>query len=220
MDIACMEDDVVPGVTTHQEVAPTHILSVIANLTPFSDFNQSPRNMYQCQMGKQTMGTPAHALSHRTDNKLYRLVTGQTPAVRPILHDDYGMDAYPNGTNAIVAVISYTGYDMEDAMILNKSAFERGFGHGIVYKSEFVDLSDLRERGQPILHHFSCPDPKGLGKSKLDVDGLPLLGTTLTNGDPYYSYVNDATGECKVIKYKGLEDATIDEVRVLGEFSQ
>ena len=34
------------------------MLSVVASLTPFSDYNQSPRNMYQCQMGKQTMGTP------------------------------------------------------------------------------------------------------------------------------------------------------------------
>ena len=45
------------------------------------------------------------------------------------------MDEYPAGTNAIVAVIAYTGYDMEDAMIINKSAYERGFGHGTVYKS-------------------------------------------------------------------------------------
>jgi DNA-directed RNA polymerase I subunit RPA2 len=50
MDIACMPDDVVPGVTTHQEFNPTDMLSVIASLTPFSDFNQSPRNMYQCQV--------------------------------------------------------------------------------------------------------------------------------------------------------------------------
>ena len=35
------------------------MLSVVASLTPYSDYNQSPRNMYQCQMGKQTMGTPA-----------------------------------------------------------------------------------------------------------------------------------------------------------------
>jgi DNA-directed RNA polymerase I subunit RPA2 len=48
------------------------MLSVVANLTPFSDFNQSPRNMYQCQMAKQSMGTPVHSLAYRTDNKLYR----------------------------------------------------------------------------------------------------------------------------------------------------
>ena len=44
---------------SHAETHPTAMLSVVASLTPFSDVNQSPRNMYQCQMGKQTMGTPA-----------------------------------------------------------------------------------------------------------------------------------------------------------------
>ena len=37
---------------THRELAASHsMLSVLANLIPFPDFNQSPRNMYQCQMG-------------------------------------------------------------------------------------------------------------------------------------------------------------------------
>lgn len=46
------------------------------------------------------------------------------------------MAEYPSGTNAVVAVISYTGYDMEDAMILNKSAYERGLAHASVYKAK------------------------------------------------------------------------------------
>jgi DNA-directed RNA polymerase beta subunit len=58
------------------------MLSVVASMTPYSDYNQSPRNMYQCQMGKQTMGTPAQALQHRTDTKLYRIQTPQTPIAR------------------------------------------------------------------------------------------------------------------------------------------
>jgi DNA-directed RNA polymerase I subunit RPA2 len=58
------------------------MLSVVASLTPYSDYNQSPRNMYQCQMAKQTMGTPAQALTHRTDNKMYRIQTPQTPIAR------------------------------------------------------------------------------------------------------------------------------------------
>lgn len=62
--------------------AAGHMLSVVASLTPYSDYNQSPRNMYQCQMGKQTMGTPAIALTHRTDTKLYRILTPQTPIAR------------------------------------------------------------------------------------------------------------------------------------------
>ena len=59
-------------------------------------------------MGKQTMGTPCHALAHRSDNKLYRIQTPQAALVRPGNYDSYVMDNYPTGTNAIVAVISYT----------------------------------------------------------------------------------------------------------------
>lgn len=216
MDIACLPEDIADQVTTHQELAPTSNLSVIANLTPFSDFNQSPRNMYQCQMGKQTMSTPSTALRHRTDNKLYRVNTVQTPIVRPRLHNHYGFDQFPQGNNAVVAVISYTGYDMEDAMIINRGAYDRGFAHGSIYKSEFVDLTEFRQRGEPILHHFMCPDPEGVGKGVLDWDGLPHIGSRLTTGDPLYAYVDDTTGQCRVIKYKGLEDAVVEKVTACG----
>jgi len=54
------------------------------------------------------MGVPLHALTHRSDNKLYCLQTAQSPIVRPYLHDDLDIDSYPLGTNAIVAVLSYT----------------------------------------------------------------------------------------------------------------
>lgn len=67
--------------------------------------------------GKQTMGFPLHSFTDRSDNKLYRLQTPQSPLVRPNMYDHYNLDNYPSGTNAIVAVISYTGYDMEDAMV-------------------------------------------------------------------------------------------------------
>jgi DNA-directed RNA polymerase I subunit RPA2 len=105
-------------------------------------------------MSKQTMGTPATALRHRTDNKLYRLQSGQTPIVRPAAHNFYGMDSFPNGMNAVVAVISYTGYDMEDAMILNKSAHERGFAYGTVYKSLIIDLK--QQKGAKSQTHIIC----------------------------------------------------------------
>ncbi|GJN13824.1 hypothetical protein PR202_gb00571 [Eleusine coracana subsp. coracana] len=58
---------------THEEIHPTAILSVVANLTPWSDHNQSPRNMYQCQMAKQTMGFCGQALKFRTDVKAFHL---------------------------------------------------------------------------------------------------------------------------------------------------
>ena len=53
---------------------------------------------------------------------------------------------FSQGCNVLVAVISYTGYDMEDAMIINKAAYERGFGHGSVYKTFIIDLEDEEKR--------------------------------------------------------------------------
>lgn len=215
LGIACGADEVVPGVTTHAEFSPTHVLSLLANLTPFSDCNQSPRNMYQCQMSKQTMGTPSTALPHRTDNKLYRLHTGQTPVVRPSLHDAYRMDDFPNGTNAVVAVISYTGYDMEDAMILNKSAHERGFGNGTIYKSHIVDLQDGSSRGNTSKTFGIGRDMVTSGLT-LDADGIAPVGSRVKAGDPLCAFVDGATGKTHLEKYKGDEIAFVDEVRAIG----
>ena len=47
MEIAIVDSDYRDGETTHQELTPTNMLSVVASMTPFSDFNQSPRNMYR-----------------------------------------------------------------------------------------------------------------------------------------------------------------------------
>lgn len=60
MNVAIFEDEVLAGVTTHQELFPHSMLSVIANFIPFSDHNQSPRNMYQCQMGKTEQSGGGH----------------------------------------------------------------------------------------------------------------------------------------------------------------
>jgi len=230
MEIACVDSDFRPGETTHKEISPVNMLSIIASMTPFSDFNQSPRNMYQCQMGKQTMGTPYHAHPYRVDNKVYRIQTPQKPVVRNQTHTQYNVDEYPLGANACVAVISYTGYDMEDAMIINKSAAERGFGHGSVYKYKTVDLDTYRMRGEPIHHTFADPDKSGKPrdrknehdtkpdtKSFVDTDGLPHVGTPIKKGDPMYAVKNDVNNSVKITEHKDNEPCVIEEVRALGD---
>nr|ALK02060.1 RNA polymerase I second largest subunit [Wickerhamiella domercqiae] len=219
MNIAVAPEEIEAKVHTHVEFSPTDILSILANMTPYSDFNQSPRNMYQCQMGKQTMGTPGTALTSRSDNKLYQLQTGQSPIVRAKLYDDYGLDEFPNGTNAVVAVISYTGYDMDDAMILNKSAVERGFGHGSVYKTEVVDLGARRRPGDPISQRFGFGDDEWPAEWRdfVDSDGLPVVGTLLKEGDPIAAYFDELTGRTKVKTYKSSESAHVDEVKLLND---
>ncbi|KAK8139861.1 DNA-directed RNA polymerase I subunit RPA2 [Apiospora sp. TS-2023a] len=231
MSIACTEPEVVSGESTHVEFDPTNMLSILANMTPFSDFNQSPRNMYQCQMGKQTMGTPATALRYRTDNKMYRIQTGQTPVVRSPLHNAYGFDNFPNGFNAVVAVISYTGYDMDDAMIINKSAHERGFGHGTIYKVKKITLKEesrsKNAKGVQKLFGFAPGGPvKAQAQTMLDNDGLPHVGRMVQEGDvicawhtvsaDYSGNLVNRDGQTHFEKYKDSEVGFIEEVRLLG----
>lgn len=231
MSIAVVPHEIESGQSTHVEVSPTNILSILANMTPFSDFNQSPRNMYQCQMGKQSMGTPGTALRYRADNKLYLLQTGQTPVVRAPLHNTYGLDNFPNGMNAVVAVISYTGYDMDDAMIVNKSARERGFGYGTIYKTKKISLKDdSRVRAAKSItkafgfapHSFVSASHQGM----LDDDGLPHVGRLVQEGDvicawhtvtpDYNGNLINLDGVTNYEKYEDPETAFIDEVRLIG----
>ena len=207
--VAVRQEEIDPKFHSHCEIDPTRMLSVIASQTPFSDFNQSPRNMYQCQMGKQTMATPALSLPYRTDNKMYRILTPQTPIVRNKSYVDYNLDDYPQGTNAVVAVISYTGYDMEDAMIMNKSSYERGFGHGLIYKTEYIDLQSHRK-------YFAAPPEVQGGRSRgLDEDGFPPIGTQLSKGQAFYAYVDEETGRARITEYKSQEEAYVERIRRL-----
>ncbi|XP_055817802.1 DNA-directed RNA polymerase I subunit 2 isoform X2 [Solanum dulcamara] len=161
---------------THQEIHPTNILSVVGNLTPWSDHNQSPRNMYQCQMGKQTMGFSSQALNCRADQKLYHLQTPQTPIVRTKAYEKYCVDDYPLGTNAIVAVLAYSGYDMEDAMVLNKSSVDRGMCHGHIYQTETIDLTEQSAKSDRAQRLFRRSNLDKSSHQLIDSDGLPYVG--------------------------------------------
>ncbi|KAL3199143.1 hypothetical protein MRX96_014108 [Rhipicephalus microplus] len=162
----------------------------------------------------------AHLAKHcvtAQDNKLYRIQTPQTPLVRPTAYDHYDMDEYPTGTNAIVAVISYTGYDMEDAMVLNKSSVERGFKHGSIYKSEVVNLRVLGgDTGRQVSLVFGRKMTDRHLEGHIDLDGLPYIGTKVEHNQPVCSFINVVTGETKVHKYKNMEAGYIHEVKLLG----
>ena len=218
MDI-CIVPEEAHEFTTHQELNQHTMLSAVASLTPFSDHNQSPRNMYQCQMAKQTMGTSSHTVQLRGDNKAYRLMTPQTPIVRPYMYDQYGLDDYCLGTNAVVAVISYTGYDMEDAMILNKSSLERGFCWGSIYKTEIIDLAQeaLKTPGHLTFGYVSGDIPDS--DYKLNSDGLPFVGQYLEQNSQYYSFINHASMKMTIKKYQSSESAYVESVKLLGDDS-
>lgn len=156
-------------------------------------------------MGKQTMGVAVPNQQYRSDNKGYRLTHGQYPVVRTRGHVDYGMDALPNGCNAVVAVLAYTGYDMEDAMIINKSSYERGFAHACVFYTVPIDLKDEA----PATDLFFAVDPAGKRPAHIDDDGLPLPGSQLYFGDVLATYYNRRTKTVRE-RERGGEDIVFE----------
>jgi len=131
--IALREDDVT-ATTTHLEIDPSSVLGVVAGLIPFPHHNQSPRNTYQCAMGKQAIGTVALNQALRFDTLLYVMTYPQRPLVTTRTLDAIKFDQLPGGQNAVVAVMSHAGYDIEDAVVLNKASLDRGYGRCAVLR--------------------------------------------------------------------------------------
>lgn len=216
LDIALPAEKEMVAVASHRELSPLNMLSILANLTPFSDMNQSPRNMYQCQMAKHTMATPCHNWAYRTDNKFLRLVYPQRPISRTRHQDPVLADQYPSGENAVLAVISYTGYDMEDAFILNKGSVERGFAHGTMYKTYVVDIMADRHSAANQERLCGTNPASGTVVPGLEEDGLPAPGTRVCFNDPLYSVISDVSKEFHVKRMKVTgETAYVETVRIM-----
>jgi DNA-directed RNA polymerase I subunit RPA2 len=121
------------------------------------------------------------------------------------------------------AVLSYTGYDMEDAMILNKSSFDRGFGHASIYKTIGIDLQEEAKRvgaslsGEDVRLRFGNKMKGGERVyPSLQDDGFPSVGDRVIEGDPLYCVVDSVTGTDRTGKHKEREVAYVQAVRALG----
>ncbi|XP_014250350.1 DNA-directed RNA polymerase I subunit RPA2 [Cimex lectularius] len=211
LDICITPEEAIKGMTTHQELSKITFLSNLACLIPMPDCNQSPRNMYQCQMGKQTMGTPCHNWHLQSETKLYRLQTPATPLFRPRHYDTIELDDFPMGTNAIVAVISYTGYDMEDAMIINKCSIERGFAHASIIKTEIIELKSTKS-------YFGLDPGRPHLRSSLGEDGLPFPGAVLTLNQALYCCYDYDKSAFITGDYKGKEGVVVENVKLCSSF--
>ncbi|MEW5318770.1 MAG: hypothetical protein WDW38_009963 [Sanguina aurantia] len=174
--------------TTHLEVEPFTIMGVVSGLIPFPHHNQSPRNTYQCAMGKQAMGNIAFNQMQRMDTLLYLLCYPQRPLLTTKTIELVGYDQLGAGQNATVAVMSYSGYDIEDAMVMNKSSLDRGFGRCIVLKKYAASLKKYANRA---MDRIVCPLPTPGGKGVpprfrlLDKDGIAGVGEFIMPGDIY-----------------------------------
>ena len=120
---------------THLEIHPSLILGVLASNIPFSNHNQAPRNTYQAAMGKQAIGIYSTSFKHRLDTLSHILNYPQRPIVSTNMSKLLNLSNMPCGTNVIVAIATYTGYNQEDSIILNRSSVQRGLFTTTFYRT-------------------------------------------------------------------------------------
>jgi len=184
-NIAMYEDEI-DDITTHLEIEPFTILGAVAGLIPYPHHNQSPRNTYQCAMGKQAIGAIAHNQFLRIDTLLYLMVYPQKPMVKTRAIELIKYDKLPAGQNAIVAVMSYSGYDIEDALVLNKASCDRGFGRCQVFRKYSTTLRKYPNSTADRLGNRHEENDAPIKKhALLGTDGLANVGEKVSAGEVY-----------------------------------
>jgi DNA-directed RNA polymerase subunit B' len=158
---------------THMEIDPSAILGVSASMIPYPEYNRGDRINYGAKMVGQSIGLPATNFLLRMDTKFNSLASPQIPMVGTQLCDM--LNNYPEGQNIILAVMCYDGYNMNDAVVLNKSSIERGLFRSFYYRT----YETIRKRywgGQE--DEIMIPEPGIKGHrgedayKNLDADGI------------------------------------------------
>lgn len=116
------------------EICPAAtIMSVMASVIPFYNHSQSPRNAYQASMGKQAIGIPCETFMYRYDTTLHVLNYPQQPITRSEMVNVIKFNEMSHGATAIVAIMTFCGFNQEDSIILNKSSIDRGLFTSMKY---------------------------------------------------------------------------------------
>lgn len=174
------------------EIHPSLMLGVMASIIPFPDHNQSPRNCYQSSMGKQALGLYAKTYNIRTDTSSYVLNYSQRPLVSTKMSDIMGFNELPSGLNAIVAIATYSGFNQEDSVILNKHAIDRGLFVTTNYRTITVFEKKIDSYNKDIIGippkngegDYSTPfRRKYINYSLLGEDGIVKVGAPIKKGD-------------------------------------
>ena len=183
--VAFFEKDITPE-HTHLEITPLGMFGLITSLVPYGNFNQSTRVNAGSKNQKQALGLYASNFAVRMDMDVNLLHYPQEPIVKSIMHDISDYSKHPAGQNIVIAVMSYKGYNMEDAIILNKASIERGFGRSTYYRPSISE--ELRYSGG-LIDQIGIPDKdvKGYKSERdyrfLEQDGIIYPEAQVAEGD-------------------------------------
>ena len=120
---------------THCEIHPSLMFGVMGSQVIFPEHNQLPRDLFSCGQSKQAVSLYHSNFLHRIDKMGVVLNYGENPLVRSRMLNYIHEEKHPYGENVIVAIMSYNGYNVEDAILMNEGSLQRGLFHTTYYSS-------------------------------------------------------------------------------------
>ncbi|MDZ4256298.1 MAG: DNA-directed RNA polymerase subunit B, partial [archaeon] len=183
--VAIREEDISPQ-TTHLEINPVGIFSIISSMIPFLQHNLAGKTLHGAKVFKQALGISSINYNLRTDTEGYLLYYPQSELVRTKTIDHLHTDNRPMNQNFVVAIMPYMGFNLLDAVVLNKGAVERGLGRAAYFRS--YESEETRYPGGQI-DKFEIPSEDAVGHlgeefyKRLGSDGLGELETYVSDKD-------------------------------------
>ncbi len=173
--LAAMDPSEITKRTTHLEADPASFFGLTVNNSVFPEFNSMGRHPIAWNFMKQAQGLYTTNFNSRYDARAFLLYYPQVPIVNSVTYRTLNMKRHANGQNFVVALSTYYGYNMQDAVVLNKAAVDRGLGRSVFYRS-YMDEERRYPGGQQ--DSFKLPPPTIEGYkgehaySKLGEDGI------------------------------------------------
>jgi len=188
---------------THLELDPAIILGLSTAFVPFPEFDRGDRVNFGAKMVGQAIGMYSLNFLLRSDTKSNVLIYPQVPLVKTHINDILKDEDHSGGQNVVVAIMPFEGYNMDDAIVMNKSSIERGLFWSYLFRS------------------YEAEKKRYMGGQE-DVIGIPEPGIRGYPGEEAYKHlpedgiVNPETG----VKSDEVLVGKVSPLRFLGSLDQ